>query len=176
MMQSGESAHDAEENSFGGRPTPALPHPRGRAAAAAPAAAVEFAIVVGLLFTIFLGMIEIGRAMMVLGALSDAARSGARAGVVPSGDYTGRPPAPQSCCAALDRASLANSPCPVTVTVNGTIVLDDASFNAAVLPGGDVSVTVRIPYSQASWFPAGAGFFFSSDQQLTETVVMRREG
>src|SRR5207249_341771 len=47
------------------------------------AAAVEFAIVAGLLFTIFLGMIEVGRALMALAAVSNAARAGARAGAVP---------------------------------------------------------------------------------------------
>src|SRR5262245_4613450 len=42
-------------------------------------AAVEFAIVAPLLFTIAYGMIEMGRAMMVTELLNNAARSGARA-------------------------------------------------------------------------------------------------
>src|SRR5439155_2412369 len=108
------------------------------------AAAVEFAIVAGLLFTIFLGMIEVGRALMALAAVSNAARAGARAGAVPTGSHTAVTDAVNS---TLNGAGINVSPCPATVTVNGTVVTDDATFKAAATPGCSVSVQGRIPYS-----------------------------
>jgi Flp pilus assembly protein TadG len=134
---------------------------------------MEFAIVVSLLFLIFLGMIEVGRALTVLGALSNAARLGARAGAITTGNYTAVTTAVTD---ALNQANLPAASCPVVVTVNGTAVTDDASFTAAATPGADVSVQVSIAVSTASWFPAGASFLLSSSQTLSETVVMRREG
>src|SRR5438094_7091984 len=50
--------------------------------------AMEFAIVASLLFILLLGMIEFGRAMMVLNVVSNAARTGARAGSLSSGSYS----------------------------------------------------------------------------------------
>src|SRR6476646_8698800 len=49
-------------------------------------AAVEFAVVASLLFLLLLGIIEIGRAMMVLEMLNNAARNGARIGTLQGSD------------------------------------------------------------------------------------------
>src|SRR4051794_34439486 len=49
------------------------------------AAAVEMAMVAPLLFTLLLGSIEFGRAMMAGNVLTSAAREGARVAVVPGG-------------------------------------------------------------------------------------------
>jgi Flp pilus assembly protein TadG len=138
----------------------------------AGAVAVEFAIVASLLFFIFLGMIEVGRAMMVLSAVSNAARNGARAGAVTLGDYTAITTAVNS---SLTQATISGSTTTV-VMVNSTTVTDDASFRAAALPGAAISVQVSVPYGSVSWLPAGTGIFISSTQPLTETAVMCKEG
>src|SRR5688572_19458855 len=51
------------------------------------AAALEFAVVAPLLFLFFFGIVEFGRAMMVLSVVTNSARSGVRAGAVTAGDY-----------------------------------------------------------------------------------------
>src|SRR3954447_1404449 len=51
-------------------------------------AAVEFAVVASLLFLLLLGIIEIGRAMMVLEMLNNAARNGARMGTLQGSSNT----------------------------------------------------------------------------------------
>jgi Flp pilus assembly protein TadG len=136
------------------------------------AAALEFCIVAALLFLIFLGMIEVGRAMMVLGAVANAARAGARAGGMTSGDYTAVTAAVQD---ALSRAKISGGQ-QVVVTVNDVTVTDDDSFRAAAVPGAAVSVTVKVPYSSVTWLPAGTQLFLSSGQVLAETAVMCKEG
>ena len=136
------------------------------------AAAVEFCIVAALLFTLFLGMIEVGRAMMVLGAVANAARAGARAGVVPSGDYSAVSAAAQG---TIDRSGM-GATAQLVVTVNGVEVSDDATFNANAVPGAAISVRVSVPYASVSWLPAGTGLFLGSQQALAETAVMCREG
>jgi Flp pilus assembly protein TadG len=137
------------------------------------AAALEFAIVSTLLFTIFLGMIEVSRALMTLAAVSNAARAGARAGAVPTGSYTAVCDAVN---ASLSGAGINVAGNPTTVTINDVGVGDDNSFKAQATPGSSVAVQVRIPYSAVSWLPAGSTFFLSPNQQLVETVVMRKEG
>ncbi len=133
-------------------------------------AAVEFVLVASILFVLFLGMIEVGRAMMVLGAVGSAARSGARSGAVPSGDYSAITTAVNN---SLGQSLLAGAT--TTVTVNGTAVQDDTTFNAAVSSGAAISVSVSINYQQVSWLPAGTALFLSANQPLSETAVMRRE-
>jgi Flp pilus assembly protein TadG len=150
--------------------TPGTPSRSGRARRGA--AATEFAIVSSLLFVLFLGMIEIGRAMMALGAVANAARAGARAAALPGGNYSA---ASNAVTASLSAATISTSPT-LTVTVNGTTVTDDSSYQSAVAPGVPVSVQVSVPYSAVSWLPAGVSLFLSGNQQLTETVVMRKEG
>jgi Flp pilus assembly protein TadG len=150
---------------------PRRARPRGREPRRG-AAALEFAIVCSLLFVVFLGMIEIGRAMMALGAVANAARAGARAGALPGGNYSA---ATAAVSASISASSLAANPT-TTVTVNGTTVGDDPSYAAAVAPGVPVSVQVSASYSDVSWLPSGFTLFLSGSQQLTETVVMRKEG
>src|SRR4051812_26372552 len=47
------------------------------------ATAVEFALVAPVFFMIVLGMVEVGRGLMVVHLLNNAARQGCRAGVLP---------------------------------------------------------------------------------------------
>jgi Flp pilus assembly protein TadG len=135
------------------------------------AAAMEFAIVSSLLFMIFLGMIEVGRAMMVLGALSNAARTGVRAGAITSGDYS----AIQTAVSDTLTAARISGTATVIVCVNDSVVNSDTDFAQQASPGSKISVEVRIPYQNVSWLPAGSTVFLSSSQILTETAIMRKE-
>src|SRR5207237_1025419 len=97
--------------------------------------AMEFAIVASLLFTLLLGMIEFGRAMMVLNVVSNAARAGARAGALSSGNYTS---ATSAAGAVLTAAGITATPT-YTVTVNNVPVTSDAAFQLAAVSGSAVS-------------------------------------
>ena len=110
--------------------------------------------------------------MMALGAIANAARSGARAGAVTSGNYTTTVAAAQ---AALDQAGVGQS-AQFEVTVNGVTVTDDTTFRANATPGTPVAVSVRVPYSSVSWLPSGTGLFLSSQQALTQSAVLCKEG
>jgi Flp pilus assembly protein TadG len=136
------------------------------------AAAVEFAVIAPILFMIFLGMIEIGRAMMVAGAVANAARVGARAGTLVNGSYTGISTAVSNC---LSNNGLPTTPA-LTVTINGVTVSDDTSYQAAAVPGANVSVTVSIAYGSASWFPQGFTLFMRSNQPIAGSSTMAKEG
>ena len=122
------------------------------------AAVVEFAVVVPVFFLLVFGMIEYGRLVMVQQVLTNAAREGARVGV-------------------LDGATQAT----VTSAVNN--YLTSASINGAttaVSPnppssaayGGSVTVTVSVGFNQVSWLPSP---IYLGGQTLTATSVMRRE-
>lgn len=122
------------------------------------AAVVEFAVVAPLFIMLVFGMIEYGRMVMVQQLIVNAAREGARLGV-------------------LDGASTAD----VTSVVNG--YLTNASISGATVTvspsppssagyGAPVSVTVSIPFSQVSWLPSP---MYLGGKTLTTTTVMRRE-
>jgi Flp pilus assembly protein TadG len=134
------------------------------------AAALEFVIAASLLFVLFLGMIEVGRAMIALGALSSAARNGARAGALTMGDYTGITTAVNN---SLSQSAISGAS--TTVTVDGVAVTDDTTFGAAVQAGSAIAVQVSVPYANVSWLPSGVSFFLGGTQPLTESAVMRRE-
>ena len=129
----------------------------------AGAAALEFAIACPLLFLIFLGMVEIGRAMMVAGSVANAARVGARSAAVSGGGYSS---AVAAVAAVLSDAGLPSSTAP-TVTVNGVAVTDDDSFDAAAVPGATVTIQVALPYASVSWLPGGGALFMSGSQSIS---------
>jgi Flp pilus assembly protein TadG len=125
-------------------------------------AAVEFAVIAPIMMTMILGIIEFGRAMMVLETLNNAARSGARAGALAGDANTDISSAVTT---ALTNSGI-NNPS-VAITVNGQAV--DAS---TAVSGDSIGVSVSVPYSQVSWLP---GTLFLNGATLTGNVVMRRE-
>jgi len=145
---------------------------RSRASDRPGIAATEFAIVCPIFFLIFLGMVDIGRGMMVVGAVSNAARIGARAAGVTGGNYSS---ATDAVATALSDARLPSTT-PPTITVNGVAVTDDASFQAAAVPGATVAVQVSLTYGSVSWLPGGASLFVGSSQPLSATCSMTKEG
>lgn len=123
------------------------------------AAAVEFAIVLPVFVILVLGMIEIGRYIMVQQVLTNASREGARRAVLDG--------ASESEITTAVRTYLNNS------AVNGTAAtvvfnppeLDDADS------GDPVTVTVSISRAAVSWLPMQN----YNGAALSASTVMRRE-
>jgi len=105
------------------------------------AQAVEFAIVAPLFFLFVFAIIDIGRSMMVVSLLNNAARTGARVGVIP-GKTTG------DIQAAANQAVVGVSGMTTTVKVNGAD--QDAS---AAQSGDSITVSVSAPASSVTWLP-----------------------
>jgi len=121
-------------------------------------AAVEFAFVAPIFFLLVLGIIEIGRAMMVQQVLVNAARVGARRAVMLSSNEQ----------VVLDA---------VTEYAAGVGIIGvEASVSpnpATATPGQPVTVNVSIGFNQVSWLPAP---WLIGGRDLESTSVMRKEG
>jgi len=122
------------------------------------AAVVEFAFVSPVLFLLIFGMIEYGRMVMVQQVITNAAREGARKGVL---DGSTNSDVTTVVSNYLTSASISGA----TTTVTPT-----NPSNATY--GGTVTVTVSVPYSSVSWLPHN---FWLVSKKLTATSVMRRE-
>jgi Flp pilus assembly protein TadG len=122
------------------------------------AAAVEFAIVAPIFFLVVLGIIEFGRMAMVEQVITNAAREGARVGVV---DDATRATVENKvrrylASAGIDGATIGVSPDPPS----------SAGYDEGV------TVTVSIPFDDVSWLPNP---FFVGGKTLTAQAIMRRE-
>jgi len=122
---------------------------------------VEFAVVASVFFVIVLGIIELGRGFMVLHLLTNAAREGARTGVI-EGKSTDDinstvTTALKSQGVKVDKA---------TVQVNR--VEQDA---AKAKQGDAITVVVSVPVGDVTWVPGGS--FLKGN--LTGKYTLRRE-
>jgi len=123
------------------------------------AAIVEFAIVLPLLLTVLFGIIQYGWVFMVRQTLQMAAREGARVAVLPA-----------SVCPSYPNAT--NRIDEVMATTGLTTFT--RTFGPCPTPANPVvSVVVSVPYADASLL---AGWFGSSDFDLTGSSSMRKEG
>ena len=122
------------------------------------AAAVEFAIIAPIFILLVLGMIEVGRGVMVQQVLTNASRVGARRAIVLSSTMQ------QSKDAAEDYADAAG-----VTSVSATVSPDPAS----AAPGDAITVTVTVNFANVTWLPAP---WFMGGKVLTATSVMRKEG
>jgi Flp pilus assembly protein TadG len=144
-------------------------HPTNRAARLASAAgrrksnrrgvaAVEFAIVAPVFFMLIIGIIEIGRAMMVQQVLINASRVGARRAITLSSTEQ------EAIDAATEYAA--------GVGVDGIDVV--VTPDPATAPAGEeVTVDVVIDFDEVTWLPAP---WFMGGKELTASSVMRKEG
>ena len=126
------------------------------------AAVVEFAVVAPLLFALALGIIEFGRAMMVLELLNNAARAGCRAGVLSGSSNTDV----NSAITTALSGSGVNNPS-TTIDVNGS-----QADVATAQTGDTISVTVSVGADAVTWLPVPQ---FLAGKTLTGIVAMRRE-
>ena len=124
-------------------------------------AAVEFALVAPLFFLFVIGMIEIGRALMVQQVITNASREGARVAIL---DDTAR----EDVDATVERY-LTSSAIPQGVAE----ILVDPEEPTQAGYSEPVTVTVRLGFDQVSWLPSP--MFLGGNRQLTATTVMRRE-
>jgi Flp pilus assembly protein TadG len=131
---------------------------RRRRATSRGVAAVEFAIVAPIFFMLVIGIIEVGRAIMVQQVLINASRVGARR-------------------AAMLSSTEAEVLSAVTEFTSGVGV---SSVTATVTPdpetaeGGDaLTVSTSVSYADVSWLPTP---WFMGGKTLTSSAVMRKEG
>ena len=103
-------------------------------------AAVEFAIVAPVLITLVLGMIEVGRALMVQQVLVNASREGARTAVMEGANVSAVKTYVQEYLADMS----------ISVTQDKIAVAPDPSTSANGTP---ISVTLTVPYSDVNWLP-----------------------
>lgn len=119
------------------------------------AAIVEFALTVPLFFTLFLGIVEFGRMVMVQQILVNAARVGARSAILAGVSAT---QAQTVMSNYLTSAGITGATTSVSPTNAGS--------------GTAVTVTVSVPCSSVAW--TGALTWFKSSS-LSSTVVMIHE-
>jgi Flp pilus assembly protein TadG len=112
-------------------------------------------------FSVILGMVEVGRGLMVQYLLMNAAREGCRAGIIP-----GRTTDNITTTANNKLAGEGIQSATVTVLVNG------AAGEAGNASSGDtIQVSVQVPVSQVTWVP----FTQYLPASLTGQYALRRE-
>jgi Flp pilus assembly protein TadG len=122
---------------------------------------VEVAFVSPVLFLTILGLFEIGRGLMVVHLLNNAAQAGCRAGII-EGQSTA------NIQTAVNNALTATGVSGDSVTVQ----VNDGSADASTAGVGDeITVLVSVPISAITWVP-GAKFLTGS---LQGQYTMRRE-
>jgi Flp pilus assembly protein TadG len=124
--------------------------------------AVEFAFVGSIVFLIFFGVLEVGRALMVTHLLTNAARAGCRAGVI---EGTSTTTITNATKAALTGVGISGEN--VTVTVN-----DGATDASASKAGDEITVKTSISAASVSWLPFQR---FMSGKTLTGQYTLQRE-
>jgi len=122
-------------------------------------AAVEFALVAIPFFIMVLGMIEIGRGIMVQQMLTNASREGARLGVL---DGT----------TVQNIQNTVKSYLPSLPTNGGLQIQVNPGSTYPSGYGEPVTVRVSIPFSEVSWLPVPN---YLGGTTLSATTVMRRE-
>ena len=145
------SDSDCEANCRPGRSRIGRRHRRG-------AAVVEFAVVAPVYFLFVFGIIEYGRMVMVQQILTNAAREGARVGVLDNSTSS-------------DVTTAANRYLAPANITTATITVSPNPPSSAT-SGNPVSVTVSVGFNQVSWLPSP---LFLGGTTLTYTATMRRE-
>lgn len=125
------------------------------------ASAIEFSFVAPVLFLFVFGLIEVGRAMSVQQAVTNAAREGCRKAVIATTrnkddvEFVVRRYLRSVLPSALDSVSVVVTPQSFTAMPSGT----------------EITVNVRVNYSDVSWLPAG----YLGDPVLGAEASQRRE-
>jgi Flp pilus assembly protein TadG len=113
--------------------------------------AVEFALVGSLMFVFVLGLVEIGRALMVQHLLVNAARQGCRLGILPG-----------------------KSNADITTTATNALTTQGVSGSTDAInakTGDEITVIVSVPASRITWLP----FTRYVTGNLTGQYTLRRE-
>jgi Flp pilus assembly protein TadG len=119
---------------------------------------VEFAVVAPVFFLLVFAMIEFGRMVMVQQILTNAAREGARVGVLDGSTESKVDTAVNN---YLTAAGISNS----TITVS-------PNPPSSATSSGAVTVTVSVPFNSVSWLPSP---LYLGGKTMSFSAVMRRE-
>lgn len=128
-------------------------------------AVVEFAIIAPVVVFLFMGMVELTRAVQVKHVLNDCVRSGARMAIQPG--YTSAQ-VTQNAKDILEDNGLPAKDAVVTILVNDKTT----SEVMEAVPGDKISVQITIPASQVGWI---SSTFLSANALHSETIVMMRQ-
>ena len=123
---------------------------------------VEFAFVAPVVFILFFGVVELGRGLMVVHLLTNAARAGCRAGIIEGVSTT------------TITNTVKNSLTAVGISgENVNVQVNDGSTDASASKAGDeITVTASIPFSSVTWLPFGS---YLSGKTLSGQYTLRRE-
>ncbi len=128
------------------------------------AAAVEFAIVAPLFFLLIMGMIEIGRGVMVQQIITNASREGARLAVLP-GSTTAE--VNTRIDDILNASGISGATTQILDEDGSVLDPQNAGY------GDVIRVVITVPFSEVSWLPGADKYLAGTD--LTATTVMRGE-
>lgn len=131
---------------------------RPRRSARRGVAATEFAIVAPVFLLLVIGILELGRALMVQQVLINASRVGARQAITLG--------------ATTSEVQAAVAEYALSVAVPG-VTVNVTPSPASATAGDTISVTASVPYSDVSWLPAP---WFLGGTTLTAQSQMRKEG
>lgn len=130
------------------------------------AATVELAVILPVFVTIMLGMIEVGRGLMVGQLMTNAAREGARLAVV--NGTTNTDVTNQIKTFLQGSANVAQADVNVAITISNAAA---AGQLTGATTGDLVTVTVTIPFSKVSYLPAN----YLANVTLSGSSAMRHE-
>ncbi len=122
------------------------------------AAAVEFAIVSPLFILLTLGLIEVGRVVMVKQLVINASREGARLASLPG--------ATAENVIASVQSDLGSQ------TISGAVVTTEPSSLVTTGAGSPVTVRISVPASSISWIPNPV---FAVTSSIDAETTMRKE-
>src|SRR5579863_7787532 len=123
---------------------------------------VEMAMMLPVFVMSILGIIEVGRAMMLVQVLEDATRTGVRMAILSNTNNSQVTSAVQTL--VHNTTNVATGNITVAIGVNGN---NSAALSTAV-PGDTISVSVQVPFSAASWVPPN----FLKGKTLTSLCTM----
>jgi Flp pilus assembly protein TadG len=126
-------------------------------------AAVEFAFIIPIFITLILGMIEFGRAIMVMDLLANAARNGARTGALPGNTNT-------SVQDAVDQTLNSTGVSGATTTI---LVNNAAGQVSTAAIGDSITVQVTVPYTTVAWLPTT--IYLGEGATLKGRMTIRKE-
>lgn len=137
------------------RPNKSIPQGGNRTGAAV----VEFAFIAPLMILLTMGMLEMGRVVMVKQLMVNASREGARQAVLPGATSGGVTSTVQE---ELSNGSISGA----------TITVTPANFEGAAA-GTPVTVSIQIDATDVSWVPNPA---FTVQAIIDASTTMRKEG
>ncbi len=140
------------------------------------AATVEFAVVIPVLLTFILGIVEIGRLVMVAQVNTNAAREAARYAAQGGADTATVDSYTRTYLTAAGiNSAAAGSGSAVTIAIefqSGSAWT--ATTDPSALPSGTpIRATVSANFSKQSWLPTE--FFVGKNQQVQGVSIMRKE-